>query len=108
MLYGDHNGKYTKIVVQYNATNRPDRQPSVRTHSKVENLCYLMIGFTMNISISGLRAELGVIFGLSWLITWYSHVMDNLMVILRLYDFFIATHPLMPIYVGAIVMDNRI
>ena len=49
------------------------------------------------------RAELGVIFSLSWLITWYSHVMENLRIILRLYDFFIATDPLMPIYLGAIV-----
>lgn len=53
------------------------------------------------------KAELGVIFGLSWLITWYSHVMDNLVVILRLYDFFIATHPLMPVYLGAIIIVNK-
>ena len=49
------------------------------------------------------RAEMGVIFCLSWLITWYSHVMDNLRIIVRLFDFFIATDPLMPIYLGAIV-----
>ncbi|CAF0712881.1 unnamed protein product [Brachionus calyciflorus] len=53
------------------------------------------------------RAELGVIFGLSWLITWYSHVMENLKIILRLYDFFIATDPLMPIYLGAIIVADK-
>lgn len=53
------------------------------------------------------RAELGVIFSLSWLITWYSHVMENLKIILRLYDFFIATDPLMPIYLGAIIVADK-
>lgn len=49
------------------------------------------------------RAELNVIFALSWLITWYSHVLDDLTIILRMYDLFIATDPLMPIYLAAIV-----
>ncbi len=52
------------------------------------------------------RAELGIIFGLSWLITWYSHVMENLKIILRLYDLFIASDPLMPIYLAAIVNSS--
>lgn len=53
------------------------------------------------------KAELGVIFCLSWLITWYSHVMDNLQIILRLYDFFIVSDPLMPVYLGAIIVSER-
>ncbi len=51
-----------------------------------------------------IRAELGVIFGLSWFITWYSHVSDDIKVILRLFDFFIASDPMIPIYLGAIVI----
>lgn len=53
------------------------------------------------------KAELGVIFCLSWLITWYSHVMDNLQIILRLYDLFMVSDPLMPVYLGAIIVSER-
>ena len=42
-----------------------------------------------------------VIFALPWFITWYSHVLDDLDVILRLYDLFIVSDYLMPIYVAA-------
>jgi hypothetical protein len=48
------------------------------------------------------RGDTGhVIFALPWFITWYSHVLDNLDIILRLYDLFIVSHYLMPIYVAA-------
>lgn len=42
-----------------------------------------------------------VMFALSWFITWYSHVLDDLEKILRLYDLFIVSHFLMPVYVAA-------
>ncbi len=47
-----------------------------------------------------------VIFALPWFITWYSHVLDDLDIILRLYDLFIVSHFLMPIYVAAEVKRN--
>lgn len=54
------------------------------------------------------RSEVGTIFCLSWLITWYGHVLNDLKDIVRLYDFFIACHPLMPIYLAAdIVLFRR-
>ncbi|CAF1129133.1 unnamed protein product [Adineta ricciae] len=46
-----------------------------------------------------------VMFALSWFITWYSHVLDNLDTVLRLYDLFIVSHFLMPIYVAAEVVN---
>ena len=49
------------------------------------------------------RAEVGTIFCLSWLITWYGHVLSDFRSIVRLYDYFIACHPLMPIYMAAAV-----
>eukprot|EP00112_Aurelia_sp_Birch-Aquarium-sp1_P022679 Seg649.2 transcript_id=Seg649.2/GoldUCD/mRNA.D3Y31 product="TBC1 domain family member 20" protein_id=Seg649.2/GoldUCD/D3Y31 len=49
------------------------------------------------------RAEVGQIFALSWLITWFGHNLERFNVIVRLFDFFIATSPFMPIYVGAAV-----
>ncbi|KAH0617315.1 hypothetical protein JD844_015357 [Phrynosoma platyrhinos] len=50
------------------------------------------------------RAEVGTIFALSWLITWYGHVLANFHHILRLYDFFLASHPLMAVYFAAAVL----
>ncbi|CAF3234202.1 unnamed protein product [Rotaria socialis] len=46
-----------------------------------------------------------VMFALSWFITWYSHVLNDLDVILRLYDLFIVSHFLMPIYVAAEIVN---
>lgn len=40
-------------------------------------------------------------FALSWVLTWFSHGFDDLPLITRLFDLFIASHPLMPLYVGA-------
>lgn len=53
------------------------------------------------------RAEVGTIFALSWLITWYGHVLSEFKHTLRLYDFFLASHPLMPIYLAATIVLHR-
>lgn len=52
------------------------------------------------------RSEVGTIFALSWLITWFGHVLNEFSSIVRLYDFFIACHPLMAVYMGAAVSNN--
>ena len=46
-------------------------------------------------------------FCLSWLITWFGHVLGDLDSIVRLYDFFMASDPLMPIYMAASVSINE-
>ncbi|KAK3603414.1 hypothetical protein CHS0354_009393 [Potamilus streckersoni] len=53
------------------------------------------------------RSEVGTVFSLSWLITWYGHVLNDLRQIVRFYDFFIACHPLMPIYLAAAIVLHR-
>nr|XP_039261333.1 TBC1 domain family member 20-like [Styela clava] len=53
------------------------------------------------------RSGVGTIFALSWLITWYGHVLSNSKHTLRLYDFFLASHPLMPIYLAAQIVLHR-
>lgn len=55
----------------------------------------------------GCRAEVGTIFALSWLITWFGHVLANAQHVLRLYDFFLASHPLMAVYFAAAVRPRR-
>lgn len=54
-----------------------------------------------------IRSEVGQVFALSWLITWYGHVLKDFSTIVRLYDFFLATHPLMPVYFGAALVIRR-
>lgn len=43
-------------------------------------------------------------FALSWYMTWFAHDVDSLDDISRLFDLFVASHPLMPIYVAAEVL----
>ncbi|KAL8570500.1 hypothetical protein ACOMHN_034535 [Nucella lapillus] len=53
-------------------------------------------------------AELGNVFCISWLLTWFGHVLSDIESILRIFDFFIACHPLMPVYVmGAVVLHRE-
>lgn len=53
------------------------------------------------------RSEVGNIFCLSWLITWYGHVLDEPRHTVRLYDFFLACDPFMPIYMAAAIVLHR-
>lgn len=50
----------------------------------------------------------GEIFCLSWLITWFSHSLSEIGMLMRLFDLFLVSHPFMPIYVtAAIVLQRR-
>ena len=49
-------------------------------------------------------AEMPPYFALGWFITWFSHSVQQLDQISRLFDLFMASHPLMPLYVVAQVM----
>lgn len=50
------------------------------------------------------RSEVGTIFSLSWVITWFSHVLSDFDDITRLFDFFISSHFLMPIYLSVSIL----
>ena len=43
------------------------------------------------------RAQIPPYFAISWVITWFAHNVDSGMVP-RLFDLFLASHPLMPLY----------
>ena len=49
------------------------------------------------------RSECEYYFSLSWILTWYSHVVYDREDLLMLTDLFLASHPLMSIYVAAVV-----
>eukprot|EP00753_Platysulcus_tardus_P022722 PLAT9938.1.p1 GENE.PLAT9938.1~~PLAT9938.1.p1 ORF type:complete len:356 (+),score=152.34 PLAT9938.1:338-1405(+) len=44
---------------------------------------------------------------LPWLITWYAHHFASFSLVCRLYDLFLSTHPLMPIYFAAAIIISR-
>jgi len=46
------------------------------------------------------RSDVGTIFALSWLITWFGHDVSSFDIIVRLYDVFLSHNPLMPMYVA--------
>jgi len=52
-------------------------------------------------------AELGTIFALPWLITWFGHVLPDYGDVVRLYDFFLAQPPMMPVYMAAAIVLYR-
>ena len=46
-------------------------------------------------------------FAMSWVLTWFAHDVDQILVIQRLYDFFLVSHPLMPFYFAASLIIYR-
>ena len=54
------------------------------------------------------RSQCAYFFSLSWLITWFGHVARRADEVYRLFDFFLASHPLMPIYLSGAVSSLTI
>jgi hypothetical protein len=46
-------------------------------------------------------------YALSWVLTWFSHVIDDIDMVSRLFDVFLASHPLFSVYVSAAVVLER-
>ncbi|CAH1368485.1 unnamed protein product [Tenebrio molitor] len=53
------------------------------------------------------RAMVGTMFALPWYLTWFGHSLNQYKDVVRLYDFFLATPPLMPLYVAASLVVER-
>ncbi len=57
---------------------------------------------------SSLTFQVRSFFCLPWVLTWFSHNLDRLSDNARLFDFLLASHPLMPMYVAvALIHDMR-
>ncbi|KAK9888720.1 hypothetical protein WA026_000946 [Henosepilachna vigintioctopunctata] len=52
-------------------------------------------------------AGVGTMFALPWYLTWFGHSLNRYKDVVRLYDYFLASPPLMPIYVAASVVVER-
>lgn len=46
-------------------------------------------------------------FALPWYLTWFGHSLNQYKDVVRLYDYFLATPPLMPIYVATSLVIQR-
>ncbi|XP_023714729.1 TBC1 domain family member 20 isoform X2 [Cryptotermes secundus] len=53
------------------------------------------------------RSGVGTVFCLPWFLTWYGHSLNQYRDVVRLYDYFLASPPLMPLYVAASVVVHR-
>lgn len=46
-------------------------------------------------------------YALPWVLTWFSHVVEELPYIARLFDLFLASHPLLPMYLATAIVLHR-
>eukprot|EP00730_Choanoeca_flexa_P007276 TRINITY_DN12306_c0_g1_i5.p1 TRINITY_DN12306_c0_g1~~TRINITY_DN12306_c0_g1_i5.p1 ORF type:complete len:382 (+),score=68.62 TRINITY_DN12306_c0_g1_i5:169-1314(+) len=53
------------------------------------------------------RAGLEPSFAISWVITWFAHEVESLDELQRLFDFLLASHPLMVLYLSAAVVHQH-
>lgn len=53
------------------------------------------------------EAGVGTMFALPWYLTWFGHSLNQYRDVVRLYDFFLASPPLMPLYVATSLVIQR-
>lgn len=53
------------------------------------------------------KSYVGTLFALPWFLTWFGHSLNQYRDVVRLYDYFLATPHLMPIYVTAAIVLFR-
>lgn len=76
--------------------------------SKMLSLFYAIMGKVDNELERFLNmADVGTIFALSWLITWYGHDINGFDIIVRLCDLFLAHHPVMPVYLAVVLVKSH-
>lgn len=46
-------------------------------------------------------------FCLPWFLTWFGHSLNHYKDVVRLYDFFLASPPLMPLYLTSVIVYYR-
>uniref|UniRef100_A0A1B6GG14 Rab-GAP TBC domain-containing protein n=1 Tax=Cuerna arida TaxID=1464854 RepID=A0A1B6GG14_9HEMI len=53
------------------------------------------------------RSGVGTMFCLPWFLTWYGHSLNRYRDVVRLYDYFLASPPLLPLYLVATIVVHR-
>lgn len=83
--------------------------PDMAATSEQLQLIHTLVGFRSTALVRRFEdAGLQPIYALSWVITWFGHVLGDVDRILRVYDFFLGVdHPLAPIYLSAALVLHR-
>lgn len=82
----------------------PTLQPVVETLSLLIPLIQIYDPQLGNFLV---QADTKPFFALSWMITWFAHDVEKLSDVQRIFDFFLANHPLMPLYLSAAVVMSQ-
>uniref|UniRef100_A0A336LQX9 CSON012176 protein n=1 Tax=Culicoides sonorensis TaxID=179676 RepID=A0A336LQX9_CULSO len=53
------------------------------------------------------KSTVGTLFALPWFLTWFGHSLNSYRSVVRLYDYFLASEPLLPLYVTAAIVLYR-
>lgn len=53
------------------------------------------------------RSTVGTLFALPWYLTWFGHSLNSYRSVVRLYDYFLASDFLLPIYVTSAIVIYR-
>lgn len=61
----------------------------------------------MCICILIVRSSVGTLFALPWYLTWFGHSLNSYRNVVRLYDYFLASPFLMPLYVTVAIVLYR-
>ena len=107
LVVGEHLGY--QIMERLSVSHlRKFMAPSMEQTMELLQLIYPIIKKTSPDLHSHLvDSELGTIFALPWLITWFGHVLPDYSDVVRLYDFFLCSPPLMPIYLATAIVLHR-
>lgn len=54
------------------------------------------------------RSTVGTMFALPWYLTWFGHSLPYYRTVVRLFDYFLASTPLFPLYVAAAIVLHRV
>lgn len=53
------------------------------------------------------KSGVGTMFALPWFLTWFGHNLNNYKDVVRLFDYFLASEPLSPLYLSAVIIVYR-
>lgn len=93
----------SKVLLKISRSHLRDslRSDFVRLSSALRLIIMPLIGaFDSEVHSHLLHCQIEPFFALSWIITWFSHDIRDTVLVKRLFDFFIASHALMPIYMS--------
>eukprot|EP00088_Acartia_fossae_P012925 TRINITY_DN16690_c0_g1_i1.p1 TRINITY_DN16690_c0_g1~~TRINITY_DN16690_c0_g1_i1.p1 ORF type:complete len:438 (+),score=101.54 TRINITY_DN16690_c0_g1_i1:49-1362(+) len=107
LVVGEHLGYH--IVERLSVSHLKEfMAPTMEPTSKLLQYMYPIIRQrNSDLHSHMVRAEVGTIFALPWLITWFGHVLPDYNDVVRLYDFFLAQPPMMPVYLATAIVLYR-